>query len=102
MICKDLSMGHCRVYPVLWWLPRNQLQTFYRKQSYSIDRAFQLLADHSAPPGLNTRHARAGPNELAERDPELVGSEEQDREAGAAGRRESDPEPRTTGWQRTG
>ncbi|CAK9094201.1 Two pore calcium channel protein 1 (Calcium channel protein 1) (AtCCH1) (Fatty acid oxygenation up-regulated protein 2) (Voltage-dependent calcium channel protein TPC1) (AtTPC1) [Durusdinium trenchii] len=51
---------------------RNQLQTFYRKQSYSIDRAFQLLADHSAPPGLNTRHARAGPNELAERDPELV------------------------------
>ncbi|CAK9094161.1 Two pore calcium channel protein 1 (Calcium channel protein 1) (AtCCH1) (Fatty acid oxygenation up-regulated protein 2) (Voltage-dependent calcium channel protein TPC1) (AtTPC1) [Durusdinium trenchii] len=61
---------------------RNQLQTFYRKQSYSIDRAFQLLADHSAPPGLNTRHARAGPNELAERDPELVGSEEQDREAG--------------------
>ncbi|CAK9047553.1 unnamed protein product, partial [Durusdinium trenchii] len=63
---------------------RNQLQTFYRKQSYSIDRAFQLLADHSAPPGLNTRHARAGPNELAERDPELVGSEEQDREAGVA------------------
>eukprot|EP00913_Durusdinium_trenchii_P029651 g27792.t1 len=63
-------------------LIKNQLQTFYRKQSYSIDRAFQLLADHSAPPGLNTRHARAGPNELAERDPELVGSEEQDREAG--------------------